>query len=250
MKILVPLKQIQDPAGLMVNRKAGKVFINREEYMINPADKRALDAALAIQDSGDAAVTVASVGPARAADALRQARALGADRAIHLLADSADEAIAARALAALCNSPTLGGFDLILTGDSALDSGETVGPRLAESLNLAFLGNAVECSLEGNVIRVVKAHGKEFHAYEADLPAVVTVSRNAAVAARYAHGGNIIATYRDSEAVETMTLADLGLSEADLQPALAERGQSFPPEREFGKQVTLEDVAGVLKSRD
>ena len=250
MKILVIIHQILDPAGLMVNRKAGKVFINREEYMINPADKRALDAALAIQDSGDAVVTAASVGPARAADALRQARALGANRAIHLLADSADEATAARALAALCNSPTLGGFDLILTGDSALDTGAAIGPRLAEALNFAFLGNAVHCSLAGNVIRVVKGGGKELQAYEADLPAVVTLNRNAAVATRYAHGGNIITTYRDSDAVETMTLADLGLSEADLQPALAERGQSFPPEREFGKQVTLEDVADVLKNRD
>ncbi len=195
-------------------------------------------------------MTVASVGPARAADALRQARALGANRAIHLLADSADEAIAARALAALCNSQAAGGFDLILTGGSALDTGAAIGPRLAEALNFAFLGNAVQCSLAGNMIRVVKAGGKEFHAYEADLPAVVSVSRNAAIATRYAHGGNIIATYRDPDAVETMTLADLGLSEAGLQPALAERGQSFPPEREFGRQVTLEDVAGVLKNRD
>lgn len=246
MRILVLLRQVLDPAGLMVNRKAGRVFVNREEYMINPADKRALDAALAIQDSGDAAVTAASVGPARAADALRQARALGANRAIHILADSADEATAARALAALCNSPTLGGFDLILTGDSALDTGAAIGPRLAESLNLAFLGNAVQWSLEGNVIRIVKAVGKEFHAYEAGLPAVVTLSRNAGVATRYAHGGNIITTYRDPEAVETMTLADLGLSEADLQPALAERGQSFPPEREFGKQASLEEIAAKL----
>ncbi len=243
MRILVLLQQILDPAGLMVNRKAGKVFINREDYLINPADRRALDAALAIKDSAGAAVTAASVGPARAGDALRQARALGANRAIHLLADSADEAITARGLAALCNSPTLGGFDLILTGDSALDTGAAIGPRLAEALNFAFLGNADQCSLAGNVIRVVKAGGKEVHAYEADLPAVVTLSRNAVVATRYAHGGNIITTYRDPDAVETMTLADLGLADSDLQPVTAERGQSFPPEREFGKQVSLEEIA-------
>jgi electron transfer flavoprotein beta subunit len=243
MRILVLLQQILDPAGLMVNRKAGKVFVNREEHMINPADKRALDAALAIKDSGDAAVTAASVGPARAADALRQARALGADQAI-LIDDERGGLPLEQLYKALWDS--LGGVDLILTGDSALDSGETAGPKLAESLNIPFLGNAVQCSLEGNAIRVVKAHGQEFHAYEAGLPAVVTLSRNAAVARRYAHGGNIIAAYRDPDAVETITLADLGLSEAGLQPALAERGQSFPPEREFGKEASLEEIATRL----
>jgi len=56
MKILVPLKQILDPAGMMVNRKAGKVFVNREDHMINPADTRALEAALKIKDAAGAEV--------------------------------------------------------------------------------------------------------------------------------------------------------------------------------------------------
>jgi len=38
----------------------------------------------------------------------------------------------------------------------------------------------------------------------------------------------------------------LGLSDADLNTATAERGQSFPPEREFGRQVTVEDVAAMI----
>jgi len=82
MKIIVPLKQILSPAGLTINRKAGKVFVNKEEYVLNPASKRALEAALRIKDSAGADVIAITFGPARAEDCLREARALGADRAI------------------------------------------------------------------------------------------------------------------------------------------------------------------------
>lgn len=248
MKVLVAIKQVLDPAGMTVNRKAGKVFVNREGYIINPADKRALEAALRIKDGMDADVIAAAIGPARAADALREARALGADRAILISnPESPDEAVIVRALVALCNH--VGGIDLVLTGDSAADTGAAIGPRLAEALNFAYLGSAVQCAIEGNVVRVVgrdAALQPLYAGHEADLPAVVAVTREGP-APRYAHGGDIIASYRDANTVETLTPADLGLSDSDLQPLAAERGQSFPPEREFGKQVSLEDVVGQIR---
>lgn len=248
MKILVPLKQILDPAGLMVNRKAGKVFVNREVYMINPADTRALEAALKIVEmlrrnvSDNAEVIAATVGQARAEAALREARAVGADRAI-LINDDRRDVPAERLYKALCE--TIGGIDLICAGDSALDSGVAIGPVLAEALGVAFLGNAVECSVEGNVVRIVRkdrAVQRPYSAYEADLPAVVTFTRDAP-ALRYPHGGAIIDSYRQPDAVETWSLVDLGLSETDTQPIIVERGQSFPPEREFGKEATVEEMA-------
>lgn len=243
MRLLVLLRQLLDPAGMLVNRKAGKVFVNREEYMINPADKRALEAALQIKDATGAEVVAAAVGPARTEDALREARALGADRAILIKEDVA--APAGRFYEALCDC--LGDVDLILTGDSALDTGEAVGPQLAEMVNMAFLGNAVACALEGAVVRIVRrdvrdATQRAYNGVEADLPAVVTVTRSGPTP-RYPHGGAIIEMYRDPEAVEIMTAADLGLDDSALQPAVVERGQSFPPEREFGKQMTVEEIA-------
>ncbi len=244
MRLLVLLRQLLDPAGMLVNRKAGKVFVNREEYMINPADKRALEAALQIKDATGAEVVAAAVGPARTEDALREARALGADRAIWIKEDHGDVAASAgRFYKALCDS--LGDVDLILTGDSALDTGEAVGPQLAEMVNMAFLGNAVQCTVEGTVARIVRrdvAMQRLYNTVEADLPAVVTVTRSGPTP-RYPHGGAIIEMYRNPEAVESMTAADLGLDDSALQPAVVERGQSFPPEREFGKQMTVEEIA-------
>ena len=245
MKILVPLEQILDPAGMMVNRKAGKVFVNREVYMVNPVDTRALEAALKIKDATGAEVIAATAGPARAEAALREARAVGVDRAIRIHDDRGDiPAPVGRLYKALCE--TIGGIDLICAGDSALDSGVAIGPALAEALGVAFLGNAVECSVEGNVVRIIRRDvlaptGRLHHAYEADLPAVVTFTRDAP-APRYPHGGAIIDSYRKPDAVETWSMVDLGLSETDAQPVIVERGQSFPPEREFGKEATIEEV--------
>jgi len=259
MNILVPLKPILDPAGMIVNRKAGRVFVNRENYMTNPADKRALEAALRIKDEAGADVIVAAFGPDRSADSLLEARAMGADRAILIDIPSPDETVSVHALAALCHH--LGQVDLVIVGDSALDTGASIGPRLAEALDFAFLGGAVQCSVEGNAARIIRrgdSRGRPDRAsarpapaataHEADLPAVVAVTREGAQP-RYPHGGNIITAYRDANAIESLSPADLGLSDSDLQPVAIERGQSFPPEREFGKQASLDDIASVIGHR-
>jgi electron transfer flavoprotein alpha/beta subunit len=238
MKILVLLKQILDPSSMMVNRKAGKVFVNKKEWMMNPSDGRALEAALKIKAEHGAAVIAATVGDNGTANLLRDAKAAGADRAILIKANTPT----ARLYTALINN--IGDIDLILTGDSALDTGEDIGAQIAEQLNFAFIGNTVTCKIENNVAQIVKARGKEFHGYECDLPAVVTLSREAP-SLRYAHGGDIIITYRDQNAIEMISVDALGLT--DLQPVIAERGQSTPPEREFGKQISVEEIANKIR---
>lgn len=261
MKLLVPFKQVLDPAGLTVNRKAGKVFVNREDYIMNPAARRALEAALKIKDEMGAEVIAISAGPARAMDGLRDACALGADRAIYIPLDRGDEAVAVRVIAAAVNY--VGGIDLILTGESTLDTGLMSGPRTAEALGWPIISGVVACSVEGKVVRVVRRDDpvgrlqdvppgrprdvppERLYTYEADLPALVTFTREAPLT-RYAHGGDIMAVYRDPEAVETLTLTDLGLTDADPGTVTEERGQSFPPEREFGKQVSLEEIAAMI----
>ncbi len=243
MKILILLKPILDPHGMMVNRKAGKVFINKKEWMMNPSDARALEAGLKIKEAlnGDAVVIAAAVGDDAAVNLLRDAKALGVDRAILI---SSKDAPAGRLYMALINH--LGDIDLILTGGSALDTGENIGAQIAEGLNFAFIGGAVKCTIENNVVRATRKDdpaGRLYNNYECDLPAVVTFSREAP-SLRYAHGGDIIIAYRDKNAVETMSADELGL--ADLQPVVVERGQSTPPEREFGKAVSVEDAAKII----
>ena len=90
MRIIVPIKQILDPSGMTVNRRAERIFINREEYIINPNDKNALEEALKLKGEQGAQVVAVTMGPKRADDALREAMAMGADSAF-LLTDEAFE---------------------------------------------------------------------------------------------------------------------------------------------------------------
>ena len=247
MRILVPLKQILDPAGLTVNRKAGRVFVNREEYRMNPASKRALEAALRIKDEVDAEVVAVSIGSDQDTDSLLEARAMGASRSLLIQCGSIDTAGIVRALAALAG--TLGGVDLVLIGHRALDSGLSSGAGLAEALNWPYLGDAVACTVESGEVRVVRrahAGGASYELCAADLPAVVSVTRGGP-APRYAHGGAIITAYRDSEAVEKLAAADLGLAEIHLKTVTEVRGQSFPPEREFGRPASLAEIAALIR---
>jgi electron transfer flavoprotein beta subunit len=250
MKILVPIKQILDPAGLTVNRKAGKVFVNKEDYRMNPASKCALEAALRLKETAGADVTVVSFGSAQTADqenTVREARAMGADRAILISSGAIDTAGVARALVALISY--LGGVDLVVNGHRTLDTGISSGAYLAEALGWPYLGEAVDCSVNGEIVRITRedaATPRLYTSYEANLPAVVTVTRHGPKP-RYAHGGDIITTYRDQNAVETLTVTDLGLADSDLATVTAERGQSFPPEREFGREVSLEEIAGRIR---
>ncbi|RLC84371.1 MAG: electron transfer flavoprotein subunit beta, partial [Chloroflexi bacterium] len=54
MRIIVILGRVLDRRGIVVNRRRGRIFINREEYIINPADRCALEAALRIKDAAGA----------------------------------------------------------------------------------------------------------------------------------------------------------------------------------------------------
>ena len=73
-KIVVTIKQILDPSGFTVNRRRERIFVNREEYIINPADLNALEMALRLKDGRDDVEVIAlGLGPPRVDDALREA---------------------------------------------------------------------------------------------------------------------------------------------------------------------------------
>src|SRR5512136_3186378 len=173
MRVVVTIKQILDPRGFTVNRKAEKIFVNREEYIINPADRCALEAALRLKDAAGAEVIVLAGGPERAGDAVRQAWAMGADRGIHLtdkLFEGADGLVAAKLLAAAIRK--LGEVDLVLTGDRALDTGAgEVGPRLAEALGWPHVLASHTVEVSDGVVRAIAAEGKQFIVVEAKRPA-------------------------------------------------------------------------------
>jgi electron transfer flavoprotein beta subunit len=260
MKIVVILGQVLDPSGIVVNRRRGRIFVNREEYVMQPADACALEAALKIKDSGDSEVIALPRGlllddAAGSADVLRQALSMGADRAIHFAGQtdgSCDEAVATRLLAAAVER--LDGVDLILTGATTLDTGQSqLGPRLAGALGWPQIVDAWAVSLVGGHVEAVCREGAGYVVLEADLPAVVTV-HSGALKPRYPDGVRLINVYRDEGAVEQWGVDEL-VGTDDLAPLLERRGQDFPPVRERGlrlegtPQEMAEALAGELRKR-
>ncbi len=239
MRIIVTIKQILDPAGFTVHRRLERVFINQENYIINPNDKNALETALRLKDAHGAEVIALSLGEPRVDDALREALALGADQAF-LLTDEAfakaDAAVAALVLGKAIRK--IGEYDLVLTGQRALDTGASqMGPRLAEYLGLPQVLEVHEVSgLDNGKLRAKRNWKEEFAEVEVGLPALLSIAPQANQP-RYPHGARIMNAYREWK-VTTWGLAELDLTEEELSPLVGLQRKTFPPERTLGELIT------------
>ncbi|MFW6115441.1 MAG: electron transfer flavoprotein subunit beta/FixA family protein [Chloroflexota bacterium] len=252
MRIIVPLRRVLDPAGIVAHRRLRRLFINREEYILQPADHCALEAALRIKDRASAEVVVVSGQPEPGGDTLRRGLAMGADRAIYLSGadyENADEAVAVRALAAVIER--LGGGDLVLAGATRLDTGQgQLALRLAEGLGWPQIGGAWWVEVSDGRLQAVQRDGDGFVRVEAGLPVVVTVAAGA-MKPRYPDGARLINVYRGegafAAALDEWDAGDLLPADARV-PVLEDRGRDFPPERERGALVegTGEEAAQIV----
>ncbi|MBN1180217.1 MAG: hypothetical protein JXD18_13480 [Anaerolineae bacterium] len=241
MRIIVILGRVLDPAGITINQRAGRIFVNREEYVIQPADRCALEVALRIKDATAAEVVVLPRGPLPDDDILRQALAIGADRAVYFTRErfKADEAVMVRLLEAAIDR--LGGADLVLTGATTLDSGQgQLGPRMAAALDWPQILDAWQAEVVDGAVQAVRQDGTGYVTVEAALPAVVTVVPGA-VKPRYPDGVRLVNIYKNvgeiAAALERWEVTDL-VGVDMLVPLVERRGQDFPPPRERGVRLS------------
>src|SRR5438128_12221346 len=134
-----------------------KTWIREQDasYEMNEPDAYALEEGLRLREKHGGEVVVCSAGPSRVQQVIREALARGADRAIHVEADSlasADALIAAEALAAAIADET---FDLVLTGLQSDDQGHAqTGVILAERLGIPHSTIVMDVQIEGATLRV------------------------------------------------------------------------------------------------
>ena len=139
MRIVVPIKQVPQVAALRFDAGRGRAVRADVPLVLNAYDRRALGEAVRLRGERGGSVTVLTMGPPSARDALDECLRLGADQAVHLRDDAfagADTLATARALAASIGRL---GADLVLCGQRSVDA-ETgvVGPMLAELLGVPF----------------------------------------------------------------------------------------------------------------
>jgi electron transfer flavoprotein beta subunit len=179
LNLIVCLKQVPMVTELPWDEKTGTLRRDLAAGMMNPACKHALEAALQIKERFSANITAITMGPPAAEEVLREALALGADKAImicdRLLAGSdtyATSLVLTKAIKKKCPK-----FDLILCGAYTTDS-ETaqVGPQLAEELDLPAAAYVEKLEIHGRTLRVRRLVDNFRETLEMEFPALVTVS--------------------------------------------------------------------------
>jgi electron transfer flavoprotein beta subunit len=210
MKIAVCIKQVPDTTEVRLDPKTNTLIRDGVPSIINPDDKAGIEAALKLKDKyPDTTITVLSMGPKQAENALREALAMGCDNAV-LISDrafgGADTWATSSTLAAALKKLS---YDLILTGRQAID-GDTaqVGPQIAEHLSLVQVSYVSQVEKTGADTLLVH---REFEDYcqvlEVKMPCLLTVL-SGYEAPRYMSVGGIVDAYDEKEAV-TWTLQDI-----------------------------------------
>lgn len=176
MNIVVLVKQVPDTNEVKIDQETGRIMREGLPSIINPDDKAGIEEALKIKDQNGAHVTVLSMGPPQAAEALREAYAMGCDEVI-LLTDrafgGADTWATSTALAAAINSLD---YDLIIAGRQAID-GDTaqVGPQTAEHLGIPSISYVEEVrDINSSNITVKRQFEDRFQIIKANYPVLIT----------------------------------------------------------------------------
>src|SRR3989344_5403107 len=176
MNTIVCIKQVPDTNEVKINPKTGTLIREGVPTIMNHDDKHALIEAVKLKNKHTGKVTVISMGPPQAEEALREALALGADEAI-LLCDRAfagsDTWATANAIGAAIKAA--GPYDLLLFGRQAID-GDTaqVGPQTAELLNIPQITYAQKIRVEGNKVKVERQMEEGYEVIESSLPCLIT----------------------------------------------------------------------------
>jgi len=177
MNVIVCIKQVPDTHEIKIDPVTGTMIREGVPSIMNPDDKGGLEVALRLKDQFNAHVTVITMGPMQADAILREAFAMGADRAI-LLSDKkfagADTLATSHALAAALKTLD---YDIVITGRQAID-GDTaqVGPQIAEHLQLPQVSYLADLKYDGKKLFTIKKATEDgYQILEVEAPCLVTV---------------------------------------------------------------------------
>lgn len=245
MDIIVCIKQVPDTTEVRLDPKTGTLIRDGVPSIMNPDDKAGLEAALQLKAQTGGSVTVLSMGPPQAAKMMREALAMGADRAI-LMNDRAfagsDTLATSSVLAAGIKKLE---YDLVITGRQAID-GDTaqVGPQIAEHLDIPNISYAQEITPAQGSITVKRMFDDRFQMQRVTLPCLVTALSELAHP-HYIQPGAIFDAWREKQ-VEIWTLADI-----EIDPAmLGLKGSPTKVKKSFPKTTKPAGVVVRQEGRD
>jgi len=219
MNIVVCVKYVPDAqADRTFNASDNTTDRENVDGLLSELDEYAVEAALKIVEAGEGEVTVLTVGPDQAADAIKKALQMGAHKGVHVKDDAihgsdapATSLVLAEAIKKLtADSPA----DLVITGMASTDGTMGVVPAmLAERLGLPAVTYAAELTVDGGTATIRRDGDVSTQTIEATLPALVSVT-DQINEPRYPSFKGIMAAKK--KPVEQLSLADLGLDAAQV----------------------------------
>jgi electron transfer flavoprotein beta subunit len=240
MKIAVCVKQVPDATVQKKIDPQTKRLDRSGEGALNPTDLNAVEEAIRVKDAQGGEVVLVSLGPAKAADSLRKALAMGADRAVLVSDETAagsDLVATSRVLAKALEREEA---DLVVFGQASSDGdGAVLWAAVADRLGRPLISQVAELTVDADAVTGKRQTEHGYDTISAPLPAVVAVS-DAINEPRYPSLKGIMGA--KSKPQETLSAGDLGLDadgigEAGSRTTVLELGP--PPSR--GDSLKIED---------
>ena len=256
MNIIVCIKQVPDTTEIKIDPVKNTLIREGVPSIMNPDDKGGLELALRFKDKYGANVTVISMGPPQADVILREAFAMGVDRAI-LLSDrkfaGADTLATSYALAGAIKTLD---YDLIIAGRQAID-GDTaqVGPEMAEHLGLPQVSYVMDAERKGDNLIVKKENEDSVQVLEVEGKCVLTVLASA-FEPRYMTVSGIVDAYNKEVEVWGADKLDVDEEKLGLKGSPTKVFQSFPKAmkapgevHEVSEEEAVELIVNKLKEK-
>jgi electron transfer flavoprotein beta subunit len=238
MKVVVCVKQIPDPATPYKLEEGTNWLVRPAEQVLDDTDRYGVEMGLQLAQANEGTVTLVSMGPTGNAQGIRQALAMGADKAVIVEDDSlrgSDALSTARVLAETISSE---GYDLVIAGTESTDGYSGVLPQmLAELLGAPALTYATSVETDGSKVTIHRQTASGYDVVETSLPAVVTVTAGV-VEPRYPTFKGIMDAKK--KPTETKSLADVGAAPSDGQTVAS---ITDAPERSGGRKIEDEGEA-------
>ncbi len=232
MKVAVCVKQIPDPASDYQLDPEDHTLVRPNEQVLDDTDRYGVEVALQMAERHEGTVTLISMGPSGNLQGVRQALAMGADKAV-LVDDpslkGADSLTTARVLAAAIERE---GFDLVIAGTESTDGYSGVVPQqVAELLSVPALTYAIAIEYADGTVRIKRQTATGYDEVESETPVLVSVT-SGVVEPRYPTFKGIMQA--KSKPVDTLTAADLGVDGSVGQQVTA---VDVSPARAAGEKV-------------
>ncbi|MGH2747778.1 MAG: electron transfer flavoprotein subunit beta/FixA family protein [Actinomycetota bacterium] len=243
---MVCVKHIPDP-NLPPEMDGHRLKREGIQGVLDPGDEFGVEAGLQLKEAHGGEVTLVSMGPPAAMEAIKRGLSMGADKGVLISDDSlqgADALVTAKVLAAAIGR---GEFDLVISGVESTDGYTgTMASTLAEFLGLPQVTFVKKIEGANGSLKADRQTAEGYHVVECPLPALITVTAGVNEP-RYASFKGIMAAKK--KPVDELSLPDLGLS-GDEVAIKQQVTQLTPAEERKAGEIVEDDGTGAEKIAD